>query len=463
MRGEIMALTAYELSEIQRKAKAGEALSAPTQEKINLYNQVKSTGMPIVQIPQQPIKPPVNATPQAMGTVVKQDIAGAVPVAPVQTAVPAVDPYLAKAKELEDAKLKSSLATLAQNRTTALSGIDAEKTALPQRTLSTVTQARVSGANQARSLKEYMAQRFGTSASGTESQALIQQGVATQGLETQAGLQEQADLSALERQRQAIETAYTGDVASATSGAEANQLQNVLNRTLSQEELARTDKTRAEELASTQEAQKKQDFLNTIQSFSSNFQAEIDKISNDNDTSNDWKIPYLKTARAEKIANQESATAKSQQAQYESQVKAEDAAYDRAMKLWQESGVASKSISDILGVPVGSKTSDKAYKDAQTALNARKESRISSGSSGGSSSGSSTKVDSTNTKITPTQQYTDFKLSLYDSADKNPSAALQDLLSAKNTILSLKGQKEYDELYSYIQNKLKLISGQQYR
>jgi hypothetical protein len=48
----------------------------------------------------------------------------------------------------------------------------------------------------------------------------------------------------------------------------------------------------------------KNEWIATIGQFSGDFQAEINRISQDNDTSNDWQIPYLKAARQQKISDQ---------------------------------------------------------------------------------------------------------------------------------------------------------------
>lgn len=60
----------------------------------------------------------------------------------------------------------------------------------------------------------------------------------------------------------------------------------------------------AEDRQTSIEDKAKQDWLATIGQFAGNFQAEINRISNDNDSSNDWQIPYLKAARVQKISDQ---------------------------------------------------------------------------------------------------------------------------------------------------------------
>ena len=54
----------------------------------------------------------------------------------------------------------------------------------------------------------------------------------------------------------------------------------------------------------------KSEFADTIGAYSDNYQAEINKVTNDGDTSNDWKVPYLNQARNAKIEAQKAAALK---------------------------------------------------------------------------------------------------------------------------------------------------------
>ena len=75
-------------------------------------------------------------------------------------------------------------------------------------------------------------------------------------------------------------------------------------------------------------------FIDTIGQYANEYQARINELQNDGDPSNDWQIPYLKTARQGKI--------------------------DDAMAKWQEQGYVSEDIAAALGKPVGTMT--EAYK-----------------------------------------------------------------------------------------------------
>ena len=117
-----------------------------------------------------------------------------------------------------------------------------------------------------------------------------------------------------------------------------------------------------------------------------NIAAEINRRREINP--NDPLIPYLEAERQNKIFTQDAAKAEAESAE----AKRAQTLFDQAMKQWQTSGIASKSVADILGIPVGSKTAD--YSIAS--INAANR-----GSSGGSGGGSSPteKPTFTNTQL----------------------------------------------------------------
>ena len=57
-------------------------------------------------------------------------------------------------------------------------------------------------------------------------------------------------------------------------------------------------------------ANEKSEFANTIGAYYNDYQAEVNKVQGNNDPSDDWKIPYLKQARNEKILAQQAAALK---------------------------------------------------------------------------------------------------------------------------------------------------------
>jgi hypothetical protein len=98
----------------------------------------------------------------------------------------------------------------------------------------------------------------------------------------------------------------------------------------------------------------KQSWLDTIGRFSDNYQAEIDRVQGDNDTTNDWQIPYLQAARQQKIQQQQAEEAARAAAASETQKQQ----YKDALELWKIYGQATPEIAAILGVPVGARTAN---------------------------------------------------------------------------------------------------------
>ena len=64
----------------------------------------------------------------------------------------------------------------------------------------------------------------------------------------------------------------------------------------------------------------KSEYANTIGAYSNDYQAEINKVTDNNDASDDWKIPYLQAARQKKIQDMQSAQAAADQQAFENQL-----------------------------------------------------------------------------------------------------------------------------------------------
>lgn len=86
-------------------------------------------------------------------------------------------------------------------------------------------------------------------------------------------------------------------------------------------------------------------YVQNIGQFSNDYMAEILKLQNDNDPSNDWKIAYLQNARNQKIAGQN-----------ESQAKAQSETFRQAMDMFSKLGYATGWIAQALGIPEGTTT-----------------------------------------------------------------------------------------------------------
>lgn len=198
----------------------------------------------------------------------------------------------------------------------------------------------------------------------------------------------QNDLALLEQEyltnKEGITEAYSQDMVSAQAGINAQGLQAYIDqmnadRMFSLQESGITGKYGGQPTleAMLQEAQltgmygdtptlagqefqqnlentNRQSWLDTIGRFGDNYQQEINNVQNDNDTTNDWQIPYLQAARQQKIQKQAEETA----AQAAAASEVERQTYLDALNEWKISGVASQRVADVLGIDVGERTAD---------------------------------------------------------------------------------------------------------
>lgn len=86
------------------------------------------------------------------------------------------------------------------------------------------------------------------------------------------------------------------------------------------------------------DVQEKRDFASTINRFAQDFTAEINRIQEDGDPSNDWQIPLLESARQEKLTGIASG-----------EVKTAQDAEDRAFTKWQQGIPLNQEEMDLLG------------------------------------------------------------------------------------------------------------------
>lgn len=180
----------------------------------------------------------------------------------------------------------------------------------------------------------------------------------------------EADLLGLtneyETNRQGMLNAYDQDLLAAQSGIDARGLQAYIDqmnadRLFSLNEAEITGKYKGDLTLAGQEFQQKLDdrakasWLDTIGRFSDNYQAEIDRVQGDNDTTNDWQIPYLQAERQKKIQAEAERAAAAAAAQSEE----EQQAWNNAFKLFQEVGrITSPEQAQILGLPQNATVAD---------------------------------------------------------------------------------------------------------
>jgi hypothetical protein len=99
----------------------------------------------------------------------------------------------------------------------------------------------------------------------------------------------------------------------------------------------------------------------TIAQYDADYTAEIQKREALNP--NDPLIPYLKVARQQKLDSLE----KGLQEQIKAEQEAQKERVKQAMDLWETLGYATQEVADTLNIPVGTKTGDYAYKQANLA------------------------------------------------------------------------------------------------
>lgn len=91
-----------------------------------------------------------------------------------------------------------------------------------------------------------------------------------------------------------------------------------------------------------QQDKAKNEWINNIGQFSNDYMAEINRITNDGDTSNDWQIPYLTSERNQKISN-------INQSQATAEAKLAEEQYNKALNIFKTTGQASGWVADVLG------------------------------------------------------------------------------------------------------------------
>ena len=194
--------------------------------------------------------------------------------------------------QLEEAQRSATMASLDKARTQSNLALDTEQATIEPQYAEQRSQARATSARGAQQFSEFLAQR-GLSSSGGAALGETQRLGALQGTLGTLGTQEQADLSDIAARRTAIDAAYQSDVAATEANLQAQSLQN---------QITAAETARQEALA--QEAADKQSYLTTIGQYAQDYQSQINALTNDGDTSNDWQIPYLAAARQQKISSQ---------------------------------------------------------------------------------------------------------------------------------------------------------------
>jgi hypothetical protein len=157
-------------------------------------------------------------------------------------------------------------------------------------------------------------------------------------------------------------------------------------------------------------------YVQNIGQFSNDYMAEILKLQNDNDPSNDWKIAYLQNARNQKIAGMNEAEAKSQ-----------SELYKQAMDMFSKLGYATGWVAQALGLPEGTTTATYA--------------RLNTGG-GSSSGGTNSPPDNIFPDMTIPQ-----KLNIWQQATEIAKSSKPPTTDSYGNIIEY--QPSYDEIYQF--------------
>ena len=288
------------------------------------------------------------------GMVVKETYAGQPNNQTVNVSEPNAmnDPYAQQAEllnQLLEQQKQSTMAGLEASRQTSLSALGAEETAVKPAYAEKRSQARTTSQLNAKSFADFLAQRGLTNSGG----AALGETNRTGALQGQIGglmEAEQAQLGDINRRRTLAEQNYATGLQGADAQMNAQSIQNQL--TLLQDQMARTEQDKIN--ADNQLIQDKNAYLQTIGQFSNNYQAEIDRISDNvanGDNSEAWKLPYLASARQDKI-NQMGLDQSGNPIAIEPGV-AQITSSTAALNLWKQLGTANESVANALGIPVG--------------------------------------------------------------------------------------------------------------
>jgi hypothetical protein len=234
---------------------------------------------------------------------------------------------------LYQAQLDATINSLQKQRDSALSGLDVEKGALVDTYYNKRNQAAGRSDIGALNFAQFMASRGVQGNAGAMPE--VYRNASLQGQMGALDQQEAAGNADIETRRSDINSAYQNDVSAAKQRNEADLLAATIAQQQADQasalEQARynTQQATANDVTAYNRLQDtKSAYANTVGQFGADYQAEINKVANDNDPSNDWQISILGAARAKKIQDQKDAEAaaaaaatKAQQQQFENDLK----------------------------------------------------------------------------------------------------------------------------------------------
>jgi hypothetical protein len=245
-------------------------------------------------VPQQQINR--DGIVQTMGTVKP-------PTQPIQTATPQID----FAQQLADVRKTKELAGLKNAYDKNIGAISDQERLIKPAYEGQRSGLRANSTMQAKDFENFLANK-GISASGSAGQGEISRNVTLQGGISASQLQQQNALEGMGRMKLDAKRDYESGVVSSSADIEAQLLKNKLEENQRMADIARADTRYQNDLDRQDEAieyDRGQDSLNneinTIGAYYNNFQAEIDKRKATPSKEDDVLIPYLQSARENKI------------------------------------------------------------------------------------------------------------------------------------------------------------------
>lgn len=251
------------------------------------------------------------------------------PVAEPQNDIPSMQ------QQLLDAQRKATVASLDKARNQSMLALQQEESAVAPQYAQQRSQARTTSELGAKGFSDFMAQR-GLASSGGAALGETQRLGALQGALGGLQQQEQDVLANIGARRTGIEQGYQSDLASAEANIQAQAMQNAIAQ-------AQADKVAQEQAT----ALERQQFMDTVGQYASNYQGQINTVLGDNDPANDWQADILGAARQQKIANQgldQQGNAIPQGLSFTP---------SQALSLWSTLGKATPEIAAALGIQEG--------------------------------------------------------------------------------------------------------------
>lgn len=198
--------------------------------------------------------------------------------------------------DLKSAQLDSAIASLKQAKNKSLSAYTGAENTINSNAQKARNTNSVTSQQGKLDFQKYLASR-GLINSGSASQGELSRNIALQNAQSSVESDRLTNLSNVANARANIESGYEFDLANAKAGIESQALQNAIEQANRNYENSIAEKQYNDKL----KAEIKSDYIDNIGAFYNNYQAEIDKVKNDGDPSNDWQINPLNNARNQKM------------------------------------------------------------------------------------------------------------------------------------------------------------------